>query len=428
MPSPYRELLPSVVSLTMQDANGKTVRQASGFFVRDDEIVTALSALEGATGGRAIVLDKGNSLQLVGVTGVDREAGLVTLKVAGGKSTPLAINDNQRTTLNQKIAALGGAANSTAAFSAGIIGGYEDNLISINPLFAPTIVGGPVFNERGELVGILLKSPPTKPNASFAAPVNTVANLLRRRQPLSSIALAGANNVMWDFRKVTEDASPNISDEMKRRILSTVFRSYLTSTDECQSSDGDAGGDFLAAQRNSGQIVPDIISSATGSFTAPGAQQTAYLIEVGECQASHADNYGTKRLVVFNGQNMVANVDADFNTSILKTFDINNDGINELFLSGGDMHMGISVGWGMLVDFNGNHLRVIKKFERTYEDSCGSEQHGSRFLASAILYTPVGKGKMPELRVDWYAAACAAGDADPKPEDFKYATTGKMPE
>ncbi|MBA2504101.1 MAG: protein kinase [Pyrinomonadaceae bacterium] len=428
VPSPYRELLPSVVSLTLQDAEGRTLRQGSGFFVREDEIVTALSAIEGATGGRATIIDKGTSLQLVGVTAVDREANLILIKVAGGKSTPLPVKDNQRTTLNQKIALLGGAANAVATFNTGTIGGYEDDLISINAPFAQTNIGGPLLNERGEAVGLLLKPSPTNQNVGLAAPINTGAALMRRRQPLSSIALNGANNVLWDFRKTTSSTPPNLSDQAKSRILSIVFRSYLTGTDQCQSIDGDAGNDFLAEQRAAGQFVPEIVSSASGSFTAPGLQQTAYLIEVGECNASHADNYGTKRLVIFNDQNLVANVDAELNTSILKPFDINADGINELLLSGGDMHMGINPGWGTLVDFNNNRPRVIRKFERVYEDSCESERRGSSSLASVILYAPTGKGRMPEIRVDWYRAPCAQGDVDPKPEDFKYVASGKMPE
>ncbi len=425
VPSPHRELLPSVVSLTLQDAEGRALRQASGFFVREDEIVTALSTIEGATGGRATVIDKGTALQLVGVTSVDREAGLILIKVAGGKSTPLPVKDNQRTTLNQKIALLGGAANAVATFGTGTIGGYEDDLISINAPLAPTNIGGPLLNERGEAVGILLKPSPTK---GLAAPLNTVAALMRRRQPLSSIALAGANNVLWDFRKTSSSAPPNLTDEAKRRILSIVFRSYLTDANQCQSIDGEAGDDFLAEQRAAGQFVPEIVSSASGAFTAPNLQQTAYLIEVGECNASHADNYGTKRLVIFNGQNLVANIDAELNRSILSPFDINADGINELLLSGGDMHMGINLGWGTLLDFNNNRPRVIRKFERVYEDSCESERRGSSALASLILYAPTGKGRMPEIRVDWYRAPCAQGDADPKPEDFKYVASGKMPE
>src|SRR6476660_6526065 len=96
-------------------------------------------------------------------------------------------------------------------------------------------------------------------------------------------------------------------------VLSKGFRKYLSDSQKCNPQFEANGNDnYLAAARKAGQIAPSIIDSTTGSFTAAGQTQTAYLISVSECGASHADNFGTSRLAIFSGQQLVADVDTDF--------------------------------------------------------------------------------------------------------------------
>lgn len=236
----------------------------------------------------------------------------------------------------------------------------------------------------------------------------------------------GGPQVLYDFRKQARDSSPKLAPSAERRILSTVFNSYLKSADECKSVEGPlVDDDYLAAARKAGQIVPDVVSMATGSFTAAGERQTAYIISVSECNASHADNYGTKRLAVFSGDKLVADVDTDFKREILRTTDLNGDGVNELLISGGDMNQGISVGVAALVELREGKLRVIKDFEKTEENSCASEMSGSNGMASVISYTPAAKGKMPEFHVDNYRARCLPNGGLSR---WQFLSSGPMPE
>jgi hypothetical protein len=230
--------------------------------------------------------------------------------------------------------------------------------------------------------------------------------------------------VLYDFRREPQDNPPKLMPGERERILSAVFKSYLKSADDCKSVD-DAGDDYLAAARKAGQIVPDVVSVATGAFTAPGEQQTAYIISVGECNASHADNYGTKRLAIFSGPKLVADVDTDFQSGILRTLDLNGDGVNELLLVGGDINQGIAVDVATLVDFQGGQLRTIKDFGMTREDACASGSSGSEVRASIIGYTPSAKGQMPEFHVDNYRARCLRNGGLGR---WTFLSSGKMPE
>ena len=236
---------------------------------------------------------------------------------------------------------------------------------------------------------------------------------------------AEQQRVLYDFRRLPEIKPPVLTPAEQRRILSAVFSSYLKSADDCKSV-GEASGDYLAAARKAGQIVPDVVSMATGSFTASGERQTAYIISVSECNASHADNFGTKRLAVFSGDKLVADVDTDFQRSILRTLDLNNDGVNELLLVGGDMSQGIAVDVASLVDLQAGQLRTVRDFKMIREDACESGLSDSNVRASVIYYTTAAaKGRMPEFRVENYRARCLSNGRLGK---WTFLSSGEMPE
>ena len=232
--------------------------------------------------------------------------------------------------------------------------------------------------------------------------------------------------VLYDFRREPQDNPPKLTPNERERILSAVFKSYLKNSEDCQRVDETtSGGDYLAAARKAGQIVPDVVSVSPGAFTAPGEQQTAYIISVGECNASHADNYGTKRLAIFSGPKLLADVDTDFQSGILRTLDLNGDGVNELLLVGGDMNQGIAVDVATLVDLQGGQLHTIKDFGMTREDACASGSRGSQVRASIIRYTPSARGQMPEFHVDNYRARCLRNGRLGR---WRFLSSGKMPE
>jgi hypothetical protein len=92
---------------------------------------------------------------------------------------------------------------------------------------------------------------------------------------------AQKGELLFDFRKESPASAVRISAATQRNVLSKVFRRYLTDQDKCQSDfAGDDSNDYLAAARKAGQIVPSILDMTTGSFTATGQTQTAYVISV----------------------------------------------------------------------------------------------------------------------------------------------------
>ena len=212
--------------------------------------------------------------------------------------------------------------------------------------------------------------------------------------------------VVFDFRLDHVSKPPRISPATQRDVLSKVFRRYLTDANRCKHGPVE-GDDYLAQARKAGQIVPQIAEMATGSFTGRGQTETAYVIFVNECTASHADNFGTKRVAIFQGPKLVADVDVDFRGSIMLKTDLDHDGMDELLMTTGDMAQGTFVEMASLLSFENGRVRVIQDFGTVVEDSCASLDPGSGSKA-VVLSIPNGTPpfQMPKLKVDYYGSSC----------------------
>ncbi len=223
----------------------------------------------------------------------------------------------------------------------------------------------------------------------------------------TQLAAQSGRPKLFDFRQAARNNPPRITAAMSRRVLSTVFPKYLNDEAKCKADvDSSGSEDYLAAMRKAGQIVPSIFDMATGSFTAAGQDQIAYVISVGECNASHADNFGSKRLAIFAGNKLVLDLDVNFKSGILKKTDLNLDGVDELLLLGGDMHQGILIETAALYEVQGGKLVVLQDFEQAFEDSCASLISGSGIEASVIFLGPAKRGQMPAFEVENYRARC----------------------
>ena len=141
-----------------------------------------------------------------------------------------------------------------------------------------------------------------------------------------------------------------------------------------------------------------------------------------ECNASHAENFGTSRVAIFSGQQLLANLDVNFRNSIVKKLDLNGDGIDELLMAGGDTHQGITTEVAAVLEFPNGRLHVIRDFGTVSIDECESEERGSTSKAAVIYQSDELPGIMPKLRVENFVKGCG------KSRRWRFLSSGKMPE
>ena len=216
-----------------------------------------------------------------------------------------------------------------------------------------------------------------------------------------------AREVLFDFRIDRPYAQPKISAATERMVLSKMFRRYLRDPNRCnQQFDAGNNSDYMAAARKAGEIVPSISAIASGSFTAAGQSETIYVISVSECNASHADNFGTKRAAIFAGQQLLADVDVDFNQNIERKIDLNIDGIDELLMTTGDIHQGVVDETAALLSFKNGRVRVVQDFGLVVQDSCASLMPGGASKAALLYRSLELPGTMPKFTQENYQTGC----------------------
>jgi len=229
--------------------------------------------------------------------------------------------------------------------------------------------------------------------------------------------------VLFDFRKERPASAVKISAATQRSVLSKVFRRYLTDQDKCRSDfPGSNSNDYLAAARKAGMIVPSITDVVTGSFTMAGQTQTAYIIWVSECNASHADNFGTTRLAIFSGPQLVADVDTDFMGFIVRKTDLDGNGIDELLMNSSYMGQGTLTEMATLASFENGRRHVLNDFGTVIEDSCASAMPGSDSKAAVLYTSAFVPGLKPTITQENYAASCR------NPKRWRLVSKGKMPD
>jgi S1-C subfamily serine protease len=414
----------------MQDSEGKTLRQVSGFFFKTDEIATSLSAIEGAVQGRVTFVGQSGAYEVTGVTGIDREHGLVTLKVARAKAPALAIGGKKQTTMGDRVAIVGSGAKSEPAYAPGAISAYlDDDRMEIGAQAGQSVLGGPLLNAQGEVIGIVTESAGGR---VVAVPVNFLADIIKRKGQLMTLALAGAKDVLFDWRKTDSFKPATVDKDLEKRIIEEVSKVHREKPPAPAPSPQGSPQATETPGEEPPWLKPSEMDNAvitgvsTGSFTAAGLQQTAYLIDTRT--GSHADNFGPKYLAIFNGETYVADFPVSNLSLILQAYDLNRDGINELLLAYSYTQMGEVQEWAKLVQVSQGKLRIIRDFGTTYRLTCGSESASDKGIDSSVIFfaPPAPNNQMPDFRVDNYRAPCTAEGTEPAREQWKYTSTGKL--
>ena len=183
-----QKALASTVLIRINDAIGDPVAIGSGFFISKDQIVSNWHVVEGATTAYALSGDEKKRYNITGIIAMNPKQDLVILKVSG-EGSPLPLGDSNITQIGETIYVTGNPKGWTGTFSTGVISSfqmdYEGKRIQITAPVSPGSSGGPVLNDKGEVIGIVyaLHGGRNAQNLNLAIPVNYLKLLLKRVGP-----------------------------------------------------------------------------------------------------------------------------------------------------------------------------------------------------------------------------------------------------
>ena len=162
LPELVKRVKPAIVAIVTYDATGAPLMTGSGFFLRPGQVVTNLHVIRGARRCEVKTLDgKGRIYPVAGVLDVDEEGDLAMLSVelppSRVRSSALA---TQLPEEGEKIFVIGNPLKLEGSVSDGIVSAVRElpNIGKIIQITAPIShgnSGSPVFNLKGEVVGVV---------------------------------------------------------------------------------------------------------------------------------------------------------------------------------------------------------------------------------------------------------------------------------
>jgi tetratricopeptide (TPR) repeat protein len=180
----FRSNNDAIVVVASFDEDGRLLGQASGFIVTPDgKVVTNYHVVSMAYTIK--IRHEGTTRNVTGLTHVDSDNDIAILRLEKGKYKTVRIGDPRALKVGEKVYAIGSPQGLENTMSEGIISGIRkagDNtsLIQITAPISRGSSGGPVFNVRGEVVGITTFLIAETQNLNFALPVDLISRGLKK--------------------------------------------------------------------------------------------------------------------------------------------------------------------------------------------------------------------------------------------------------
>jgi len=203
LPALVKRVKPSVVAIATYDANGEPLMTGSGFFLRPGQVVTNLHVVRGAVKVEIKTLDgKGKIFPVNGTLAVDEEGDLALLNVDMPLERSRAIElARDLPDEGEPIFVIGNPLKLEGSVSDGIVSAVREvpnsyRIIQITAPISHGNSGSPVFNLKGEVIGVVTIKVTNGQNINLAIAAARVAQLTAGKlEPLSELGAKGKGDV-----------------------------------------------------------------------------------------------------------------------------------------------------------------------------------------------------------------------------------------
>ena len=184
LPELVRRVKPSVVSVLTYDSKDEPLISGSGFFVRPGEVVTNMHVIKGAHRVEIHTLEgKGRTYAVRGALAVDDEADLALLKVDMPPDRSRALT--MTTTMpdeGEQVFLIGNPLRLEGSVSDGIISAVREvpdigRIIQTTAPVSHGNSGSPLFNMRGQVIGVVTVKVTNGQNINLALGVSRIVSL-----------------------------------------------------------------------------------------------------------------------------------------------------------------------------------------------------------------------------------------------------------
>ena len=189
---PAEKALAATVFLEIVHVNGQPLGFGNGFFVQRDQIATNFHLIAGASRGTAKLVGKPVTYAIEGITASDVDNDLVILKVSDSIVQPLPLGDSDAVQLGDTVYVSGHPKELEGTFSEGIISGRREignqTLLQMTAPISPGSSGGPVLNEKGEVIGLSFMTLEDGQSLNRVIPSNYLKALISKSEAVKPLS------------------------------------------------------------------------------------------------------------------------------------------------------------------------------------------------------------------------------------------------
>ena len=205
-----RQMFPKTVMITTLGRGGRQLAIGSGFVLGPGQVVTNEHVIQDAASGFVKIVGDKTKYKISGVAALDGLHDLVILAVDGLSVDGAPLSQRATVDVGETVFAIGNPRGLEGTFSQGIVSSLRTlddfTLLQITAPISPGSSGGPIVDEKGEIIGVAVATYRSGQNLNFAVPSRYVAELtghIGKTVPLSENKPSAGNNAL--FRKL--DAS-----------------------------------------------------------------------------------------------------------------------------------------------------------------------------------------------------------------------------
>jgi S1-C subfamily serine protease len=203
LPALVKRVKPSVVAIATYDSNGEALMTGSGFFTAPGQVVTNLHVIRGAARAEIKTLDgKGKVYPVSGALAIDEEGDLALLGIDMPLDRVRSIElARELPDEGESIFVIGNPLKLEGSVSDGIVSAVREvpnsyRIIQITAPISHGNSGSPVFNLRGEVLGVVTVKVTNGQNINLAIAAGRVAQLhAGKLQALPDLALKSKGDV-----------------------------------------------------------------------------------------------------------------------------------------------------------------------------------------------------------------------------------------
>lgn len=169
----------AVVVIKTYDKKNNPLAQGSGFIIsKNGAIVTNHHVIEGADS--IYVKIDGKAVKVEDIISDDKENDLAVLKVRAGNYPVVTLGSIDNIAIGENVYVIGSPQGLENTISDGILSGIREmapgkKVLQITAPISPGSSGGPVFNEKGSVVGIVTFLFMKAQNLNFAMPIDLIS-------------------------------------------------------------------------------------------------------------------------------------------------------------------------------------------------------------------------------------------------------------